>query len=128
MCSNGFRILVMFLFTFTAFSLNHFMPAIPVIAWYIGSINVFSLILFGIDKLNAVKERKRVPEFSFHFLSLIGGVVGVMLGIVIFRHKLNEKSFLLIQLVIFIFWSVVTFLVIKNFDAIVESVRGISGY
>jgi uncharacterized membrane protein YsdA (DUF1294 family) len=117
----------MFLFTFSAFALNIAMPSIPVIAWYFGSINLFTLILFGIDKLNSAKDRKRVPELSFHFFSLIGGVIGLLLGVILFRHKLNSKYFLLIQLALFIFWLAALYFIFKNLDVIIAWGQSISG-
>ena len=119
MCCNSFRILIMFFFTVSSFILNNFIPAIPVVAWYFGSINIFSFILFGIDKLNSIKDRKRVPQLSFHFFSLIGGVVGILLGIIAFRHKLKNRYFLLIEFIILLLWLAIIFLIFKNIDAII---------
>jgi len=127
MCCNGLRILIMFLFAFSSFALNIAMPNIPVIVWYFGSINLFTLILFGIDKLNSLKDRKRVPELSFHFFSLIGGVIGLFLGIVLFRHKLNNRYFLLIQLIILVLWMAALYLVFQNIEAIIAWSKSISG-
>jgi len=127
MCCNSFRILIMFLFTFSSFVLNIFIPTIPVIAWYFGSINLFALILFGIDKLNSTKERKRVPELSFHFFSLIGGVIGVLLGVLVFRHKLHSKQFLFIQFTILLIWAIAIFFIFKNLPAIISWSKSFSG-
>ena len=127
MCYNGFRILIMFFFTFASFALNIAMPNIPVIVWYFGSINLFSFILFGIDKLNSTKERKRVPELSFHFFSLIGGVLGLLLGVVLFRHKLNNRYFLLLQLIILILWMIALYFIFQNIDTIIAWSKSISG-
>ncbi len=120
---NSFRILIMFLFTFSAFALNNFIPSIPVVIWYFSSINIFALILFGIDKLNSIKDRKRVPELTFHFFSLIGGVIGILLGIILFRHKLRSRSFLLIEFIILLLWCVALFFIFKNINAIIAWVR-----
>jgi len=127
MYCNSFRILIMFLFTFSAFALNVFIPSIPVIVWYFGSINIFAFILFGIDKLNSIKDRRRVPELSFHFFSLIGGVIGILLGIILFRHKLRSRNFLLIEFTILLIWCVALFFIIKNIDAIISWGQSISG-
>ena len=127
MCCNSFRILIMFLFTFASFALNIAMPNIPVILWYFVSINLFSFILFGIDKLNSIKERKRVRELSFHFFSLIGGVLGLLLGVVLFRHKLNNRYFLFIQLVILILWIVALYFIFHKIEALIAWSKSISG-
>ncbi|MFK5881401.1 MAG: DUF1294 domain-containing protein [Sulfurospirillum sp.] len=127
MYCNSFRILIMFLFTFGAFALNTFMPSIPVIVWYFGSINIFSFILFGIDKLNSTKDRRRVPELTFHFFSLIGGAVGIFLGVLLFRHKLGSRNFLLTEFVILLIWCVVIYFILKDIDAIILWGQNISG-
>ncbi len=127
MCCNSFRILIMFLFTFSSYALNIFIPSIPVVAWYFGSINIFSFILFGIDKLNSTKDRKRVPELSFHFFSLIGGVIGILLGVVLFRHKLKSRYFLLIQFIILLLWMLAIFFIFKNIGAIISWGQSFSG-
>ncbi len=127
MYCNSFRILIMFLFTFGAFALNTFMPSIPVIVWYFGSINIFSFILFGIDKLNSTKDRKRVPELTFHFFSLIGGVVGILLGVMVFKHKLGSRNFLLIEIGVLLMWCVTIYFIISNITAIISWGQSISG-
>ncbi|MDX1809990.1 MAG: DUF1294 domain-containing protein [Sulfurospirillaceae bacterium] len=118
MCSNSFRIITMLIFALLAFITNLFIPNIPVLVWYFANASIFSFILFAIDKLNAKKDRIRVPENSFHFLSLIGGTIGVMLGIILLRHKLGNKGFLAIQFAIFIVYLIIAFFVIKNYSAI----------
>ena len=127
MCCNSFRILILFLFTFASFTLNIFIPSIPVVIWYFGSINIFAFILFGIDKLNSIKDRKRVPELSFHFFSLIGGVVGLLLGVVVFRHKFRSKYFLLIQFGILLLWLLAIYFIFTNIDAIISWGKSFSG-
>ncbi len=123
MCSNGFRILIMFLFTALSFALNAYIADIPVIFWYLISINIFSFILFGIDKLNAKKDRARVSEYSFYYISFIGGVIGILSGALIFRHKLNKRLFLLAEFCIFLFWALLVYLVSTNFEAITDLLK-----
>lgn len=127
MCCNSFRILILFLFTFASFAFNVFIPSIPVIVWYFGSINIFTFILFGIDKLNSIKDRKRVPELSFHFFSFVGGVIGLLLGVLIFRHKLRNKYFLLIQFGILLLWLIALFFISANIEAIISWGKSFSG-
>ena len=109
MCCNGFRIILMFTLTLTAFTLNNFMPNISVILWYILSINLFTFFLFSIDKLHAIKDRKRVEEITLHFFSFAGGFIGAFLAMLITRHKIRKYMFLLIQVCIVIFWAAFLF-------------------
>ncbi|WP_449387147.1 DUF1294 domain-containing protein [Chryseobacterium lineare] len=57
--------------------------------------NIFSFILFGIDKRKAVKHQRRISEFTLLSVTFLGGTVGALLGMAVFRHKISKKSFLL---------------------------------
>ncbi|GEM_PF-1742530 len=127
MCTNGLRIFTMLLFALVAFASNYFMPNIPILVWYFATVSIFAFILLGIDKFNATKDRMRVPEMNFHFLSLIGGVLGVMLGIVIFWHKTRKKIFISIQFAILVIYIVASYLIIQNLPAIAHGVEVLRG-
>jgi len=106
MCCNGFRIILMFSLVVIAFILNGFMPFISVIIWYLGSINIFTFLLFSIDKYHSIKDRKRVPEVNLHFFSFAGGVFGAFISMLVFRHKIRKKLFLAIQFTILTLWII----------------------
>ncbi|MBQ0729101.1 MAG: DUF1294 domain-containing protein [Oleispira antarctica] len=56
--------------------------------------SAFTFLMYGLDKLLAVKKRQRVSEKALHFLALIGGWPGAYIGQQIFRHKISKWSFL----------------------------------
>ncbi|PIF46224.1 uncharacterized membrane protein YsdA (DUF1294 family) [Chryseobacterium sp. 52] len=58
-------------------------------------INLFSFLIFGLDKNLAVRHKRRVSENSLLGLTFIGGTAGAILGMLIFRHKISKKSFLM---------------------------------
>ena len=60
---------------------------------YLVIINVGSLALMGFDKLSAKAGSERVPEMWFFLISLAGGFVGVVAGMLAFRHKTRKTSF-----------------------------------
>lgn len=60
---------------------------------YLIAINLFSFILFGIDKKKAERKEWRISEASLIGASLLGGSVGALVGMVIFKHKLSKKAF-----------------------------------
>jgi len=62
---------------------------------YLAAINLFTFILFGIDKRNAVKRRPRIRNFTLFFFSAIGGSIGGFLGMFVFRHKTTKIYYLL---------------------------------
>ncbi|MFK7001468.1 DUF1294 domain-containing protein [Flavobacterium oreochromis] len=61
---------------------------------YLVSISSVTFILFGIDKLLAIKNKRRIPEKDLLIFSLIGGALGGLLGMIIFNHKISKGSFL----------------------------------
>ena len=56
-------------------------------------INAGSLVMMGFDKLSAKAGSERVPEMWFFLISLAGGFVGVVVGMLAFRHKTRKTSF-----------------------------------
>ena len=60
---------------------------------YILAISTFSFLLFGFDKRSATRGGYRISEFVLLLLSFLGGSVGSLLGILIFRHKTSKTSF-----------------------------------
>lgn len=56
-------------------------------------ISIFTFLLFGYDKLMAIWKKRRVPEKTLLFFTLIGGSIGTLLGMNIFRHKTRKTSF-----------------------------------
>lgn len=60
---------------------------------YLAVINIITFAIFGIDKLKAIKDKWRIPEKILFLLSIIGGSVGALLGMYIFRHKTKKIAF-----------------------------------
>ncbi|MBL1220681.1 DUF1294 domain-containing protein [Chryseobacterium sp. L7] len=58
-------------------------------------LSLLTFIVFGWDKRLAVKHKKRISENTLLGLTLIGGTAGAVLGMLLFRHKISKKSFLL---------------------------------
>ena len=65
--------------------------------WLI-AINVIAFLVFGADKLLAKMKAtnesvRRVPERTLFLLALLGGALGALLGMKVFRHKTLHTSF-----------------------------------
>lgn len=60
---------------------------------YLSIINLITFIVYGIDKNKAQNKQWRIPESTLIFLSLIGGGLGSLISMVIFKHKLSKKKF-----------------------------------
>lgn len=59
-------------------------------------INTFTFFCFGYDKQLARKNKWRIQERTLFFLVLVGGTIGGLIGMNIFRHKTSKTSFKLI--------------------------------
>ena len=62
-------------------------------AIYLLLMNLALFLTMGADKLRAKRRRRRVPEATLFLLALLGGSVGGILGMYIFRHKTKHWSF-----------------------------------
>ena len=58
-------------------------------------INLVGFIQMYADKRRAKKDRWRIPEKQLFLVALIGGSVGSILGMQVFRHKTKHKSFVI---------------------------------
>ena len=74
-------------------------------------VNIVAFIAFGVDKFKAKKNRSRIPEFTLLLLAAIGGSVGPLLGMKVFRHKTLHAKFkfgvpaiLFVQIVIAVYF------------------------
>lgn len=53
------------------------------------------LIVMAIDKANAKKQARRVPEKNLWLLGFIGGSLGLYIGMYLFRHKTRKPVFVI---------------------------------
>lgn len=56
-------------------------------------VNVATFVVYGWDKLCAIQRWWRVPEKILLLLALIGGSVGAMAAMAVFRHKTQHLKF-----------------------------------
>ncbi len=55
--------------------------------------NFVAFALMGVDKAKARQGRWRIPEKTLFLSAILGGSVGAMLGMSLFRHKTQHRSF-----------------------------------
>lgn len=60
---------------------------------YIGVCSLVTLVFYGIDKARAVDGAWRIPEKVLLILSAVGGALGGLLAIYLFRHKTRKWYF-----------------------------------
>lgn len=56
-------------------------------------VNLLTFVLYGVDKLRAKQADRRIPERTLLLLPYLGGSVGALLGMWIFRHKTKHLKF-----------------------------------
>lgn len=61
--------------------------------WYLIAINVVTLIVFALDKALAIKHKFRIRIVSLLGLAFIGGSVGAIIAMYVFRHKTKKDYF-----------------------------------
>lgn len=67
----------------------------PWLIWYLIVINLVTFFIYGLDKAKAEGRSWRVKETKLLFLAFIGGSIGAIAGMKIFRHKTKKIGFLL---------------------------------
>ncbi len=60
---------------------------------YMIFVNVVTFLVYGVDKLKAKQSRWRISENALIALALIGGSIGALLGMYLWRHKTQHKKF-----------------------------------
>lgn len=66
---------------------------LSIIFYFVAGMSVWTFLLFGIDKWQAIHRGRRISEKTLFFFTLIGGSPGALLGMNIFRHKTSKTSF-----------------------------------
>ena len=83
---------------------------------FFATINVFSFIYFRLDKRKAQKNQQRIPESSLLLMTLFGGTIGSILGMLLFNHKIAKKSFVIKILLIIIIQILILYLIYNKYQ------------
>ena len=62
---------------------------------YLILINAAALLLMRADKRRAQKKQWRIPEATLMLSAVLGGSVGALAGMYLFRHKTRHRKFTL---------------------------------
>ena len=66
-----------------------------IIISYLVMMNALGLAVMGIDKKRAISNQWRIPEKTLFLVSAIGGSIGTLLGMYLFRHKTKHWYFVI---------------------------------
>ena len=62
---------------------------------YLAVMNILGFALMGIDKSRARKGKWRIRERTLFLFSLLGGSIGTLTGMYVFRHKTKHWYFVI---------------------------------
>lgn len=79
---------LLILFAMTAIS---WLPFALTASYFI--ISALTFWVYGLDKLLALKDQRRISERALHIFGLTGGWPGAYIGQQVFRHKVSKKNF-----------------------------------
>lgn len=69
------------------------MDIFVVLLIYLEAVNLFTMAVYGVDKYLAKVHRERIPEAALLGLAAVGGAVGALAGMLLFRHKIRKRKF-----------------------------------
>ena len=73
-------------------------------AWL--AMNGFTFCLYGVDKRRAKRGAWRIPEKTLFLSAILGGGVGAIAGMQLFRHKTRHRSFVIGMPLILLAWVI----------------------
>lgn len=78
---------------------------------YLAVINLTGFLMMAIDKHKAKIKAWRIPESNLFLIAIVGGSLGSLAGMFIFRHKTKHWSFLIgMPLILFVQLALVLWL------------------
>ncbi|MCA1965389.1 MAG: DUF1294 domain-containing protein [Flavobacterium sp.] len=84
---------------------------------YLIVINSLCFLTFGYDKWRAKNNKRRISEFKLLFLTSVGGTIGGIVSMYLFKHKTNKFSFILAFYAIAILQIVLLYFGIQMFKS-----------
>ncbi|MCR4941664.1 MAG: L-arabinose ABC transporter [Campylobacter sp.] len=115
MCCFGIRVFLLFFITVLSFILHSFYADFAVIGYYFILANILAFVM------NTLFFKGLLPDYvkigAIAYFSLIGGVIGGILAMLIFRKFVWDK-FTFLQLGFLLLWLIIICFVVLNFDFI----------
>ncbi|MEN6434673.1 MAG: DUF1294 domain-containing protein [Anaerolineaceae bacterium] len=76
-----------------------------ILVYFFLAISLVSFLLWGVDKYRAIQQQWRIPENWLIGLTVCGGALGALAGMLVFRHKIRKPFFWIL---------VITFLILQG--------------
>ena len=80
---------------------------------YLAIINIIAFFMYGLDKAKAKLDKWRIPESTLLGVAFIGGSLGALFGMQLFRHKTKHMKFKILIPVFLILHIVAIFILLR---------------
>lgn len=64
-----------------------------IVIFYLLAANLLTFVTYGIDKYKARHNKWRIPEATLLLAAALGGSIGALLAMRVFRHKTLHRKF-----------------------------------
>lgn len=81
-------------------------------------INIITFFMYGYDKWAAKSGKDRVSEKTLFMFTLLGGTLGAIIGMNIFKHKRKKKEFIFVIALIIIVQLLLVYWIFNNWEII----------
>lgn len=61
--------------------------------WIFWLVNVLTFCVYAWDKRRALLSQRRIPEAILIIIAFLGGALGALCGMLLFRHKIRKPLF-----------------------------------
>ncbi len=82
------------------------------LTYYLLIMNFLTWVIYGLDKGRAKSGKWRIPERTLLILAAIGGSVGALIGMLMFRHKTRKAKFVILVPVLLVIHCVLVGIVV----------------
>jgi uncharacterized membrane protein YsdA (DUF1294 family) len=89
-------IAILFLLVITFLFFNKGLHRLILFGYF--TLSLLTFVLYWVDKINAIKGRRRISERTLQMFSLFGGWPGALLAQQLLRHKTQKRPF------VFVLW------------------------
>ncbi len=84
------------------------------LTYYLLIMNFLTWVIYGLDKGRAKSGKWRIPERTLLILAAIGGSVGALIGMLMFRHKTRKAKFVILVPVLLVIHCVLVGLAMQS--------------
>ena len=85
-----------------------------IILIYLLLINIIAFITYGVDKKKAVSNEWRIQEKTLIGLSILGGGIGSLLGMIVWHHKTRKPAFMILVPLFMVVWVILIVFLLRE--------------